>query len=439
MSESKKLHVVSLGCNKNLVDTEVMMGRLQNYQLTDDSQSADVIIVNTCGFIDAAKSESVNTMLSLHDTRKDDSLLVMAGCMSERYQDELAKDLTEVDIFTGVGDYARIDEILAEKESRFSDEVYLIDGEERIVTGSSYHAYVKLSEGCNQVCSFCAIPSFKGKLNSRDLDSIAKEVEGLVKQGYYDFSFISQDSSSFLRDQNVSDGLIHLIKRIEMIDGVKSARILYLYPSTTTVKLLKTIGDSKIFHNYFDMPIQHINDDMLRIMKRGFGKDKTLELLNYMRALPNSFIRTSFIVGHPGETPEIFEEMRAFAESFGFDRMNIFDYSNEEGTSAYSMVQIDEETKIERGDILGEVATQCEIKSLSALVGSTVELTINGESDEHEYLLTAKSLNWSLDIDGEIFVNDNQLSGELEFAKIYSAKITEIAGHNLLATVLEDA
>ncbi len=439
MSESKKLHVVSLGCNKNLVDTEVMMGRLQNYQLTDDSQSADVIIVNTCGFIDAAKSESVNTMLSLHDTRKDDSLLVMAGCMSERYQDELAKDLTEVDIFTGVGDYARIDEILAEKESRFSDEVYLIDGEERIVTGSSYHAYVKLSEGCNQVCSFCAIPSFKGKLNSRDLDSIAKEVEGLVKQGYYDFSFISQDSSSFLRDQNVSDGLIHLIKRIEMIDGVKSARILYLYPSTTTVKLLKTIGDSKIFHNYFDMPIQHINDDMLRIMKRGFGKDKTLELLNYMRALPNSFIRTSFIVGHPGETPEIFEEMRAFAESFGFDRMNIFDYSNEEGTSAYSMDQIDEETKIERGDILGEVATQCEIKSLSALVGSTVELTINGESDEHEYLLTAKSLNWSLDIDGEIFVNDNQLSGELEFAKIYSAKITEIAGHNLLATVLEDA
>ena len=196
---SNKLHIVSLGCNKNLVDTEVMLGRLKAYELTDDAADADVIIVNTCGFIDAAKTESINTMLNLDAGRKEDSVLVMAGCMSERYKEELSKELTEVDIFTGVGDYAKIDELLAEKQSRFSDTVYLIDGEERVVTGSSYHAYVKISEGCNQACSFCAIPSFKGKLNSRDLDSIAKEVEGLVAKGYYDFSFISQDSSSFSR------------------------------------------------------------------------------------------------------------------------------------------------------------------------------------------------------------------------------------------------
>ena len=193
---SKKLHIVSLGCTKNLVDTEVMMGRLQNYTLTQDQSDADVIIVNTCGFIDAAKEESINTVLNLHDARKEDSLLVMAGCLSERYKAELAADMPEVDLFTGVGDYERIDELLANKKSQFSEEVYLIDGAERVVTGSTYHAYIKLSEGCNQTCSFCAIPSFKGKLNSRSLDSVAREVEGLVKKGYYDFSFVSQDSSS---------------------------------------------------------------------------------------------------------------------------------------------------------------------------------------------------------------------------------------------------
>ncbi|MBL6973296.1 MAG: radical SAM protein, partial [Sulfurimonas sp.] len=238
---SNKLHIVSLGCTKNLVDTEVMMGKLQNFELTDEADDADVIIVNTCGFIDAAKEESINTVLGLHEDRKEDSLLVMAGCLSERYKDDMMEQMPEVDIFTGVGDYDHIDELLAEKKSRFSENVYLIDGAERVVTGSSYHAYIKLSEGCNQTCSFCAIPSFKGKLNSRNLDSIAAEVEGLVKKGYYDFSFVSQDSSSYLRDQNVKDGLSLLIQRIELIEGVKSARILYLYPSTTTLALLKNI------------------------------------------------------------------------------------------------------------------------------------------------------------------------------------------------------
>ena len=209
---SNKLHIVSLGCTKNLVDTEVMMGRLQNFELTDKQEEADVIIVNTCGFIDAAKEESINTVLNLHTGRKEDSVLVMAGCLSERYKEELAKEMPEVDIFTGVGDYDKIDELLQEKKSRFSDEVFLIDGAERVVTGSTYHAYIKLSEGCNQACSFCAIPSFKGKLQSRSLDSIAKEVESLAAKGYWDFSFVSQDSSSFMRDQNVKDGLSLLIE-----------------------------------------------------------------------------------------------------------------------------------------------------------------------------------------------------------------------------------
>ena len=433
---SNKLHIVSLGCTKNLVDTEVMMGRLKNFELTDDNEEADVIIVNTCGFIDAAKEESLNTVLSLHEARKEDSLLVMAGCLSERYQEELMEQIPEVDIFTGVGDYDKIDELLVEKKSRFSEEVFLIDGAERVVTGSSYHAYIKLSEGCNQTCSFCAIPSFKGKLHSRDLDSIAKEVESLVAQGYWDFSFVSQDSSSYLRDQNVKDGLSLLIQRIELIEGVRSARILYLYPSTTSMNLLKNIAKSTIFHNYFDMPIQHINDDMLRLMKRGFGKEKTLELLNFMRSLPNSFVRTSFIVGHPHETQEMFDEMCEFAANFGFDRINVFAYSDEETTSAFAMDdKISDEIKAQRAEILGEIVAKATKESLQKEVGKTKEIVLDGPSEEHEYLLSARELLWAPDIDGEIYVNDKTVDEDLEFGTIYSAKITQLVGDTLTATV----
>ena len=412
------------------------MGRLQNFELTDNQEEADVIIVNTCGFIDAAKQESINTVLNLHEARKEDSVLVMAGCLSERYKEELRQDMPEVDIFTGVGDYDKIDELLVEKKSRFSEEVYLIDGAERVVTGSTYHAYIKLSEGCNQACSFCAIPSFKGKLKSRSLESIAKEVEGLVAKGYWDFSFVSQDSSSFLRDQNVKDGLSLLIQRIELIEGVKSARILYLYPSTTTLTLLKNIAKSEIFHNYFDMPIQHINNDMLRIMKRGFGTKETLELLEFMRGLPNSFVRTSFIVGHPQESEEMFEEMCEFAANFGFDRINVFAYSDEETTTAHEMKdKIPAKVINKRAAVLGKIASEVMEKSLQGEIGKEVQIVIDGQSDEHEYLLSARELLWAPEIDGEIYVNDQTNEAELEFGKAYRAKITGSVGSLLTATV----
>jgi ribosomal protein S12 methylthiotransferase RimO len=437
--KNNKLHVVSLGCTKNLVDTEVMLGKLQDFELTNDKTDADVIIVNTCGFIDAAKEESVNTILSLHQDRKKDSVLVMAGCLSERYKDELHAQLPEVDIFTGVGDYEHIDELLKEKKSLFSDEVFLIDNQERIVTGSTYHAYIKLSEGCNQQCSFCAIPSFKGKLHSRDLESIAKEVESLVKKGYYDFSFVSQDSSSYLRDKDIKDGLSLLIKRIEQIEGVKSARILYLYPSTTTIELLKSIAQSKLFHNYFDMPIQHINDDMLRIMKRGFGKEKTLELLRFMKELPNSFLRTSFIVGHPNETQEMFDEMCEFAETFGFDRINVFSYSDEETTPAFDMDEkIPQEVIAQRAEILGEIAHNSMQRSLKKEIGKEIELIVDAQSDEHEYLLSARKTMWAPEIDGEIYVNDKTGDDEVQFGMIYKAKVTQLIGDILTATVKND-
>ena len=433
----KKLHLVSLGCTKNLVDSEVMLGRLKEYEITDDNTQADVIIVNTCGFIDAAKEESINTVLNLHDERKKDSILVMSGCLTERYKEELQADMPEIDIFTGVGDYEKIDELIASKQSTFSPEVYLAtETSGRVITGSNYHAYIKIAEGCNQACSFCAIPSFKGKLHSRSLSSIVKEVSNLATQGFYDFSFISQDSSSYGRDMELKDGLIDLIKAVEAIEGVKSARILYLYPSTTTFELIDAISNSKVFQTYYDMPIQHIDDSVLKTMKRGFGEKKTIELLEYMKSKPNAFLRTSVIAGHPGESKESFKKLCDFMETFGFDRFNTFHYSNEETTTAYKMEQISQETINERAEILGEIAEASTLSSLEKMVGQTITIVIDGESDEHEYLLSARPLNWAVDIDGEILINDTS-DLPVEYGKRYEAKVSELVGEQLLATLIK--
>lgn len=437
----KQLHLVSLGCTKNLVDSEVMLSKLNEYELTNDIDNADVIIVNTCGFIDSAKEESINTVLDLHEQRKEESVLVMAGCLSERYKEELQKELVEVDIFTGVGDYDKIDALVHEKRSSFTNEVFLqTDLNERVITGSNYHAYIKLSEGCNQTCSFCAIPSFKGKLFSRTLESLVKEVKNLVSKGYFDFSFVSQDSSSYLRDHGVNDGLEQLIEQIEKIDGVKSARILYLYPSTTSLGLIDKIAASKVFQNYFDMPLQHISQNVLKIMKRGKGSEKLKELMQHMRNTPNSFVRTTFIVGHPGETQEDFDELCEYVQSYGFDRANVFSYSDEEGTTAYDREdKVEQEIIDERAEILGELIEQTTLASLENEVGKTVNVVVDGESDEHEYLLSARNLLWAPEIDGEIYINDNELEGEIKFGVIYRAKITELAGDKLLATILHEA
>ena len=437
MSNRKKLHLISLGCTKNLVDSEVMLGRLKEYEIIDDNTQADVIIVNTCGFIDAAKEESINMVLNLHDERKENSILVMSGCLTERYKEELQADMPEIDIFTGVGDYEKIDALIASKQSTFSPEVYLAtETSGRVITGSNYHAYIKIAEGCNQSCSFCAIPSFKGKLHSRSLSSIVKEVESLAAQGFHDFSFISQDSSSYGRDMGLKDGLRDLIKEVEVVKGINAARILYLYPSTTTFELIDAIADSTVFQTYYDMPIQHIEDNVLRTMKRGFGEEKTIELLEHMKSKPNAFLRTSVIAGHPGESEESFEKLCTFMEDFGFDRFNTFHYSNEETTTAYTMDQITQDTIDERAERLGEIAESSTLHSLENMVCKTLHLVIDGESDEHEYLLSARPLNWAVDIDGEIFINDTS-DLPVEYGKVYEAKITELVGTQLLATLVK--
>jgi ribosomal protein S12 methylthiotransferase RimO len=435
----KTLHLVSLGCTKNLIDSETMLGKLADYEIIDDASCADVIIVNTCGFIDSAKQESLETIFELHRQRKEDSVLVVAGCLTQRYQEQLQEELPEADIFTGVGDYDKIDKLLEEKQSKFSSKVFLSDETNaRVVTGSNYHAYIKLSEGCNQTCSFCAIPSFKGKLFSRTLQSIKKEITSLVEQGFFDFTFVSQDSSSFLRDQNINDGLEQLVDLVEDINGVKSARILYLYPSTTTNALIEKIANSKTFHSYYDMPLQHINSNVLKIMKRGKGSEKLKELLNSMKSKSDSFVRTTFIVGHPGETKEEFEELCSFVKEFSFDRANVFAYSDEEGTSAYERDdKIDQKTIDKRAFKLGKIIEQTTTKSLENEIGKTFNVVVDGPSDEHQYILSARKLSWAPDVDGEILINDNELSENLKFGNIYKAKVTELAGDKLVATIVK--
>ena len=433
-----KLHLISLGCNKNLVDSEIMLGRLQNYDITDDISDADVIIVNTCGFIKSAKEESIQTILEMHEARKNGSLLVVTGCLMQRYKDELIKELPEVDLFTGVADYDKIDEIILKKQNLFSPETYLQANEERVITGSNYHAYIKISEGCNQKCSFCAIPTFKGKLKSRSLENIVNEVKNLVKKDYYDFSFLSQDSSSYMRDHGVSDGLINLIDEIEKIEGVRSARILYLYPSTTSRELISRIIASPIFHNYFDMPIQHISENMLKIMKRGSGAKKIKELLNLMRNAKNSFLRTGVIVGHPGESEEDFEELCEFLEEFKFDRISAFAYSKEEDTASFEMEQIPAKIISKRLSKIEKITKKAINESLQKELGKQIYASLEGISSEGEMFYAAKKDIWDKDIDGEILINESDVK-ELEIGSLYLCEVSDVVDQKLVATIVKKA
>lgn len=433
-----KLHLVSLGCNKNLVDSEIMLGRLSNYEITPDVALADVIIVNTCGFINSAKEESIRAILDMHEARKKGSLLVVTGCLMQRYREELMKELPEVDLFTGVGDYDKIDEIILKKQNLFSPDTYLQASEERVITGSNYHAYIKISEGCNQKCSFCAIPTFKGKLKSRSLENIVDEVQKLVKKGYYDFSFLSQDSSSYMRDHAVSDGLISLIDAVEKIEGVKTARILYLYPSTTSNALIERIIASPVFANYFDMPIQHASEKMLKIMRRGSGAARIKELLNLMKKAPGAFLRTGVIVGHPGEGEAEFDELCAFLQEFKFDRVSAFAYSKEEDTLSYEMEQVPAKIISKRLSKIEKITRAAIEASFAQELGKKFIVSLEGESSEGEMFYAAKKALWDKDIDGEILINESDVE-QLETGSRYWCEITQVAGSQALGKITAKA
>jgi ribosomal protein S12 methylthiotransferase RimO len=429
-----KLHLISLGCVKNLIDSEVMLGKLKKYKLTDNINEADVIIINTCGFIESAKEESINTILEANEERKKDSLLVVTGCLSARYKELLQKEIPEVDIWTGVGEYDKIDELIKQKKSLFTDEVYLIHNEDRVITNSNYHAYIKLSEGCNQKCSFCAIPSFKGKLNSREIPEIIDEIKRLKDKGFIDFSLASQDSSSYLRDKGIRDGLERLIDEIDKIEGI-NVRILYLYPSTTTKRLVNKILSSKNVQNYFDMPIQHISDIMLKIMKRGSSVRKLKELLLLMRT-EFSFVRTSVIVGHPGETKEDFDILKNFLKEYQFDRVNIFEYSDEEGTSAYLRKdKIEPEIRIKRMQEIEKVVKKATRKRLKLYLNRICECFLDGMTEDNLFYSVRPKL-WTPEVDGDILINESEIE-ELNIGEKYKVLVTELAGEQLIGKIIK--
>ena len=482
--KTPKLHLISLGCTKNLVDSEVMLGRLSKLELTNEPQEADVIIVNTCGFIHSAKQESVASILRVANERKNGAILVVSGCLSERYASELASEIPEIDIIIGVRDYDKIDSLLAKKGFSFLSEVkipftnltpkntksektqktpfvnqhfstpsntpnqnlitqnhasqnltnnifssnnkvFLSDEHsKRIISNSAIHAYIKLSEGCNQNCSFCAIPNFKGRLQSRSIASVLTEVENLAKCGYKDFSFIAQDSSSYLLDFGIKDGLISLIKALDSSGVARSARIHYLYPTTTSYKLVETIADSSVVQNYFDMPIQHINEKMLKIMKRGSGAKKLKELLSLMRSIPNAFLRSTIIIGHPNEGEVEFSELSDFIAEGIFDRLNLFAFSSEEGTLSHTMKpKIPTKVVNARLNALNKILKSQDKIRYNALIGEKIPVIVEGRASISEHFYSARDIRWGLEIDGEILINQSEV--ENLGIGYYNAQITQ--------------
>ncbi len=438
MRETKKLHLISLGCVKNLVDSEVMLGKLKEYEISDNIHESDVIIINTCGFIEAAKKESIQTIFNALRDKKEHAILVVSGCLSERYKNELQKEIPEIDIITGVSDYDRIDEMLEKRKGISTEKVFLSnENNDRVISASCVHAYVKISEGCNQQCSFCAIPQFKGTLQSRSVESIMKEIKILVKKGFKDISFVAQDSSSYLKDHGQNNGLIQLIDALEY-SGLSSARILYLYPSSTTPNIIESIAQSHIMQNYFDMPIQHIADSMLKRMRRGANQKKHKELLTLMRNIEGSFLRTSLIVGHPEESDEEFEELIDFLQSFYFDRINVFAYSDEEGTHSYhNPHKIDPKTIKKRMKILAQIIDKQHEHSLKRMLHQEIPILIDAHQGEYDYLYKARDLRWAPEIDGDILINENLLHKKFS-AGLYRAKITQKVKKDLIATLLEE-
>ncbi len=461
---SLKLHLISLGCTKNLVDSEVMLGCLGEYEVSQNLAESDVIIINTCGFIQSAKQESIKTILNAAESKRKDSILVVSGCLSERYAKELEEQMPEIDILIGVRDYDKIDSFLRQKQDEkqaikvtstplhkdslkrnFStqDKIFLAtQNHKRIIANSTTHAYIKLSEGCNQQCSFCSIPSFKGKLQSKSIDSILQEVEILSVQGFIDFSFIAQDSSSYLKDFGINDGLIALIKALDSSKLIKNARIHYLYPTSTSFKLIDTIAESSVVQNYFDIPIQHIADSMLKRMRRGMNEKDLLALLNHIKQVPNAFLRSSIIIGHPGESDEEFSRLVDFINEGIFDRLNIFAFSSEEGTLADSMPnKIPTKIINSRINAINKILKSQDKARYKQMIGQTYEVIVESKSQISEFFYSARDVRWGVEVDGEILINDIELdsSDAKSYIKngFYTAKITDYKQGFLFGKIIE--
>lgn len=408
-SSKQKVCLVSLGCAKNLVDSELMLGILKEAGaiLVDKEDEADVLIVNTCGFIGDAKEESIEAILSLAEFKKTGRCrrLIVTGCLSQRYKDDLAKSMPEVDCFIGTGEFHRIAEAIRED---FRERVlvglptFIHDyTTPRIISTPGYYAYVKVAEGCSNHCSYCSIPSIRGEFRSRSVDSVLKEAESLAGQGIREINLIAQDTTSFGRDRG--EGLETLLKRLVKVDGIEWIRLLYLYPGRITDGLISMMKNEEKVLSYIDLPLQHISPPVLKAMNRQYTRAEVEKLIEKLRAkIDGVTLRTSLIVGFPGESSKDFEELLSFVESARFDRLGAFMYSREEGTPAYSMKgQVPKKVKAGRLDAVMEAQREISLESNRRFVGERVKVLVESVNEEG---LKGRAPSQAPDVDGAVYV-----------------------------------
>ncbi len=468
MTSSKKICLVSLGCPKNLVDAEMMLGFLKQdgFELTVQAEEAEVLVVNTCGFVEDSKRESIDKLLEMSEYKKNGrcELLVATGCLTQRYSKQLAAEMPEVDLFVGLGEFDRLPALIREKtvgaglvsalghggrslnaprqnsgipaggrtqgpplqgRVHVNHEQILPDPDlPRILATPKHYSYLKISEGCSHRCSFCIIPHIRGDLKSRPINSIVREVRQLVEAGVKEFNLIAQDLNEYGKDLRNGSDLAKLLVELNRIEGDFWLRPLYMYPLEFTDRLIGVMQDSEHIVKYVDMPLQHINDRMMRSMKRGSPARYVRQVLDKLKtAMPEIAVRTTFIVGYPSETEAEFQELFDFVRDYEFDRVGVFQYSQEEGTPAAEMEgQLDAEIKAERHGSLMELQQKISLKKNQALVGKIFRLLAEGLSEESDWVHQARLPTQAPEIDGVTYISEGMpRPGEFFFAKIVEA------------------
>jgi ribosomal protein S12 methylthiotransferase len=440
-----KVGFISLGCPKNLVDSEVMMGQLvaRGHELTPHPGDADVMVVNTCSFIDPAKKESIDTILEMAAYKKTGRArrLIVAGCLVERYRGDIRKDLPEVDAIVGTNE---IDAIVAACEGLEAGaapaEPYLYhDLTPRVLATPRHFAYVKIAEGCDHPCSFCVIPQYRGKFRSRRFESVVSEATSLFERGVREINLIGQDTTCYGEDLGLADGLAQLLARLAEIETPREKwiRFLYAYPNKVTARLLETIAAHPALVKYIDIPLQHASARVLRRMKRGGSGDIFLKLIERMRrTIPGVAIRTSFIVGFPGETAEDFEELCQFVDAARFDNMGVFTYSDEDSSASYALDgKVDGRTVQNRKRRLMARQRRIARARNRALVGREVRVLVEGESSETELLWAARMPGQAPEIDGVALINDFEGEPPRQ-GEIRGLRITEAHDYDVVGTLL---
>ena len=448
----KKIGFISLGCPKNLVDSEVMMGQLKRagYEITNDEGEAETLVVNTCGFIDAAKQESINAILEAArlKTAGKCQRLVVAGCLVERYREELRAELPEVDAFIGTN---QINDITQVCDARVNTRqlpvitlgnqsaTYLYDeSTPRVLATPGYSAYIKIAEGCDRPCAFCFIPQMRGHFRSRRFGSVVAEARALVAQGVKELILVAQDSSRYGEDLNQPDGLAHLLRELARLEGVEWVRVMYTYPTHISDQFLDVLASEPKAVKYLDMPLQHAAQNVLRLMRRGGNRASLERLIQRVRQrVPGIAVRTTFITGFPGETEEDFNELLAFVRNVEFDRVGVFTYSDEEGTPAHALPdKIDPRVAKRRCARLMKEQARISRKRNRARVGETVRVLFEGPAKESDLLWQGRLASQAPDIDGCVLINDAPAGFTPTPGNFVQVRITEAHEYDLVGEIV---